>query len=184
MQNSKRRTDRKMKTVKIILGVVITLFLMFISLGILIQELNYTSEITISKPVSEVFHLFNNEEHLSEWIPEIKSLKPTHQEKGVTGSTYTVIVENQGQEIVLEEKILAFEPDKNIKLFFKGGGMLKTDDYSFTEIREGVTVITLKSNCKSESFLLGCMLPLVKGKLVRQDQQYLNNFKKFAEKNL
>ncbi|MGG8496572.1 SRPBCC family protein [Tenacibaculum sp. TC6] len=171
-----------MKTVKIILGVIIALSVVFFATGLIIQELNYTSKVTIDKPVEEVFSLFNNDENLPKWIPEIKSVKSIQKQEGVVGSTYAVAVESQGQEIILEEKIMAYEPNKNIKLFFKGGGMLKTDDYHF-ESENQKTTITLITQCKSSSFILGCMLPYVKGKLAAQDQQYLTNFKQFAEKN-
>mgnify|MGYP000633519730 CR=1 FL=1 len=100
----------------------------------------------------------------------------------MVGSTYAVTVISQGQEMTLEEKVLAYETNKKVKLMFNGGGMLKTDDYIF-ESNGGNTIIKLKANCKSTGFILGCMLPFVKGKLQEQDQQYLANFKEFVEKN-
>lgn len=171
-----------MKTVKIILGIIITLSIAFFATGLIIKELNYESKVTINKPVEEVFAIFNNDENLSKWIPEIKSIKEINKVDGMVGSTYAVTVISQGQEMTLEEKVLAYEPNKKVKLMFNGGGMLKTDDYIF-ESNGGNTIIKLKANCKSTGFILGCMLPFVKGKLQEQDQQYLANFKEFVEKN-
>ncbi|WP_435262261.1 SRPBCC family protein [Tenacibaculum sp. nBUS_03] len=170
-----------MKKVKIILGIIITLSIAFFATGVIIKELNYESKVTINKPIEEVFALFNNDNNLSKWIPEIKSVKVKNKVDGIVGSTFAVTVLNQGQEMTLEEKVLAFEQNKNIKLLFVGGGMRKTDDYLF-ENKEGKTIVILKANCKSTGFILGCMLPFVKGKLQNQDQQYLTNFKEFVEK--
>ncbi|CAL2085243.1 Polyketide cyclase / dehydrase and lipid transport [Tenacibaculum sp. 190524A02b] len=170
-----------MKTVKIILGIVIALSLAFFATGIIISELNYEAEVIIEKPVEEVFTIFNDDESIKHWIPEIKSIKAVKELDGKVGSTYEIKVENQGEEITLNEKIKEFEVNKKITLFFNGGGMLKRDAYSF-ESKGGQTVLKLQAKFKSSSFILGCMLPFVKGKLQEQDQKYLMNFKKFAEK--
>ena len=173
--------QKKIKIVKIILSIIVTLSIAFFALGIVIQELNYTSQIAIKKPLSEVFELFNNTEKISAWVPEIKSVKTVTKTDDIKGSTFSIVVNNQGNEIVLKEKVLDFIKDEKVTLFFKGGGMLKTDNYLFETTKNATTLLTLKTTIKSESFILGCMLPLVKSKLKDQDQQYLNNFKKFAE---
>ncbi|SEC92059.1 Polyketide cyclase / dehydrase and lipid transport [Tenacibaculum sp. MAR_2009_124] len=181
MSKQNKADQRKMKIVKIVLGVVVALSIAFFAIGIFVQELNYTSKVTIDKPLSEVFKLFNNDEKMSKWIPEIKSIKSVLKTEEIKGSTFLVTVNNQGNEVVLEEKVLDFIDNKKVRLLFKGGGMLKVGGYSFETLSDGMTQLTLESNVKSDNFILGCLLPLMKGKLADQDQQYLNNFKKFAE---
>ncbi|CAM1365665.1 SRPBCC family protein [Tenacibaculum xiamenense] len=181
MSKYNKADQKKMKIVKIILGIVVALSIAFFALGIFVRELTYSSEVTINKPLPEVFKIFNNDEKLSEWIPEIKSIKSVVKTEEVKGSTYMITVNNQGNEIVLEEKVLDFVNNERVKLFFNGGGMLKIDDYTFETSSNGNTKLSLITNVKSDNFILGCMLPLVKGKLAEQDQQYLNNFKRFVE---
>lgn len=170
-----------MKTVKIVLGIVIALSLAFFAMGIIVQEIDHTSKVTINKPVEEVFKLLSNQEQWSEWIPEITAIKTVTTSAEVKGNSYAITVKNQDQEIALEERVLAFEPNKNLKLLFQGGGLVKIDDYNFHSVN-GTTEIVVDTKTRSESFILGCMLPLVKGKLAQESQQYLNNFKEFAEK--
>ena len=172
---------KKIKIVKIVLGIVIALSIAFFALGIIIQELNYVSTITIKQPISKVFELFNNNEKISEWIPEIQSIESVTKTDNIKGSTFKITINNGGNKILLEEKILDFVKNEKILLFFRGGGMLKKDCYLFENKKNTSTLITLKTNIRSEGFMLGCILPLVKSKLQDQDQQYLNNFKKFAE---
>ncbi len=181
MSKQSTADKKKMKIVKIVLGVVVALSIAFFALGIIVQELNYESKVTINKPLTEVFKLFNNDERISEWIPEITSIKSVVKTEEVKGSTFLVTVNNQGTEITLEEKVLDFVDNEKVRLFFKGGGMLKVDDYTFKTTENGATLLTLDTNIRGDNFILGCMLPLVKGKLAKQDQEYLNNFKKFAE---
>ncbi len=170
-----------MKTVKIILGIIVVLSLLFFGTGIVIKDINYTSEVAIDASIEKTFELFDNNDNLSKWIPEIKAIKTIKKEEEVIGSTFEVKVENQGKEVVFEEKVLKYEPYKNVKFLFKGGNVHKIDDYTFS-LKEGKTHVRLTSKFQTDSFILGCMLPFVKGKLSRQDQQYLENFKNFVEK--
>jgi uncharacterized membrane protein len=170
-----------MKTIKVILIIISILVLAFLATGIVIKETSYTAEVSIEKPVATVFNNFMKIDSVKNWIPEIKSVKAINKNIGVIGSVYKVVVLNQGQEIAMTEKIMAYVPNEKVTLFFDAENMLKKDDYLFTE-ENGVTTITLNASCQSESFLMACMFPYFKGTFQAQDQSYLNNFKTFLEK--
>ena len=170
-----------MKTIKVILVIITILTVAFFATGIVINETNYTTQITVNKPVEEVFATFTKQEDIKNWIPEIKSIEVTNKTLGKTGSTYKIVLDNQGQEIVMTEKVMAYVPNEKITLFFDAENMLKTDDYSFTE-NDGTTTITLNATCVSESYIMGCMFPYFKGVFKAQSLEYLNNFKAFVEK--
>lgn len=171
-----------MKTIKIIL-IVITLFVVgLLSIGLLVKETKYTTAITIEKPIDFVFTEFNNTDNFKEWIPEFKSIETVEEKLGKIGSTYKITATNNGQEIIMNEKILAFVPNEKVTLFYDTGegSMLKTDDYVFIE-KAGKTMITHKAICRSSSFLMACMFPIFKSKFKSQDQAYLDNLKVFLE---
>ena len=170
-----------MKTIKIILGIITFLVVGFFMTGLLIKETTYTAQVSVQKPVDEVFTLFNNSENIKNWIPEIKSFEVVNNNPGKIGSVYKIVIENQGEEITMTEKVLAYIKNEKVTLFFDAENMLKTDDYIFNETN-GVTTITVNTSCKSESFLMACMFPYFKGTFKEQDQTYLTNFKTFVEK--
>lgn len=170
-----------MKTIKIILGIITVLVVGFFLTGLIVKETNYTAQVSVNKPISEVFKTFNNSENIKNWIPEIKSFEVLNNNPGKTGSIYKLVVENQGEEISMTEKVLAFVPNKKVTLFFDAENMLKTDDYLFSE-ENSVTKITLNASCKSDSYIMACLFPYFKGTFKEQDQTYLNNFKEFVEK--
>ena len=170
-----------MKTIKIILGIITVLVLGFFITGLIIKETNYTAQVSVNKSVEEVFKTFNNSENIKNWIPEVKSFEVVNANPGKTGSIYKIVVDSQGQEITMTEKVLAYVKNEKVTLFFDAENMLKTDDYIFAE-NNGVTTITLNSSCKSDSFIMSCMFPYFKGTFQEQDQGYLNNFKAFVEK--
>jgi uncharacterized membrane protein len=170
-----------MKTIKIILGIITAIVVVFLATGLIIKETSYVTQVSVNKPVEVVFETFNNSENIKNWIPEVKSFDVVNENIGKTGSVYKMVVENQGQEIVMTQKIIAFVKNEKVTLFFDAENMLKRDDYVFVE-KNGTTTITLNSSCQSESYLMACMFPFFKGTFQEQDQTYLNNFKAFAEK--
>lgn len=169
-----------MKTVKTIIWILVILTIAFFSIGLIVKEVTYTAEVTVNKPIEKVFPLFNDETRIKEWIPEIVSITAKEKKPSITGSTFDIKIINNGNEVIVPQKVLAHVPNQKVTLFFKAENILKTDQYIFL-YNDKQTVITLNSRCKSESFMLACVFPFFKGKLQQQDQQYLNNFKKIAE---
>ena len=169
-----------MKTIKVILIIISTLVVAFLATGLLVQQTNYSATVSIDKPIDEVFSNFMQIDSVKNWIPDIKSVKPVNINPGITGSVYDVVVLNQGQEIIMTEKIMAYVLNEKVTLFYDAENMLKKDDYLFSE-ENGTTTITLNAACQSESFIMACMFPYFRGTFQAQDQSYLNNFKKFLE---
>lgn len=169
-----------MKTIKVILIIISTLVVAFLATGLLVQQTNYSATVSIDKPIDAVFSNFMQIDSVKNWIPDIKSVKPVHINPGITGSVYDVVVLNQGQEIVMTEKIMAYVLNEKVTFFYDAENMLKKDDYLFSE-ENGITTITLNAACQSESFIMACMFPYFRGTFQAQDQSYLNNFKTFLE---
>ena len=170
-----------MKVIKIILGIISVFVIAFFLTGLIVKETTYTAQVSVNKPISNVFKTFNNSENIKKWIPEVKSFEVVSENPGKTGSVYKIVIDNQGQEITMTEKVMAYVENEKVTLFFDAEGMLKKDDYTFTE-KDGVTTVTLNASCQSDTYLMACVYPLFKGTFQKQDQSYLNNFKAFAEK--
>jgi uncharacterized membrane protein len=169
-----------MKTVKIVLGIISAITIIFFATGLVIKETNYMAQVSINKPVDEVFLAFNKKENIKNWIPEVKSVEIIQENLGKTGSTYKVVLDNNGEKIVMTEKVMAYVPNEKVTLFFDAENMLKTDDYTFIE-KNGKTTIQLNASCQSDSYIIACLFPYFKGTFKNQNQSYLNNFKTFIE---
>ena len=171
-----------MKAIKIILVIITVLVLAFFLTGLFVKETTYLATTSINKPLDVVFTKFNESEKIKNWIPEIKTFEVLEEKPGKVGSTYKVVVESNGQEITMTEKVLSYVPNEKVTLFFDAENMLKTDDYLFTD-EEGKTVVKLNSSCQSDSYIMACLFPYFKGTFQKQDQQYLDNFKAYIESN-
>ena len=170
-----------MKGVKIILGIITALVIVFFSTGLIIKETTYQVKIEIDKPLNTVFSVFNNQELMKEWLTDVKSITPVNVKPGIVGSEYKMIVENQGKEMEMREKVMAFIPNKKVTLFFDADDMLKTDEYNFS-FSDGKTTIIKDVICKSDSYLMSCLFPYFKGTFTDIDQKYLEDFKTYIEK--
>ena len=169
-----------MKTIKVILITISALVGAFLVTGLIVKETRYTAEVTINKPIAEVFSNFAKIDSVKNWIPEIQSVETVHKNPGITGNVYSLVVLNQGEEITMTEKIMAYIPNEKITLFYDAENMLKKDDYLFSE-KNGVTTIRLNASCQSDSYIMACIFPYFKSTFREQDQSYLNNFKTFLE---
>ena len=169
-----------MKRVKIILGIISILVLVFFATGAFIKQTTYTVQVQINKPIAEVFDAFNAIENKQKWIPELKSVEVVNENIGKTGSEYQLMIENQDQKMMISEKIMAYIPNQKLTLFHNAENMLKTNDYIFTE-SNGLTNISLQATCTSDSYLMACLFPYFKGTFKNQDLSYLTNFKAFIE---
>jgi len=171
-----------MKIIKFILVIVTGLVICFLSLGLLVKETKYIIQIQIEKPLNYVFTEFNDVSKFKEWIPEFKSTEIIEEKLGKIGSEYKITVDDNGQDVIMKEKVLAFIPNEKVTLFYNAreGSMLKTNDYVFS-FKDSTTTIMHEATCRSESYLMACMVPIFKSKFKKQDQQYLNNFKTLLE---
>ncbi|WP_428740568.1 SRPBCC family protein [Tenacibaculum sp.] len=169
-----------MKRIKIILGIITTLILAFFLTGLVVGEVVYTNEVQINKPVNEVFADFQNVDLMKQWMPEVKSIETLEEKTNKVGSTYRVVVDNQGRMVTMTEEILAFEENKRITFHFDAESISKIDDYVF--FSEGnTTKIIQTTTSTSESYIMSCLLPYFKSKPRRISQQYLDQFKKASE---
>ena len=169
-----------MKAIKIILGIITVLVLAFFATGLLVEEIKYTTEVEINKPIEEVFTVFEDPQTLKKWLPEVKSIEPIDVKEDKIGSTYKMIVENEGQEMIMIEKITTYIPNQKMTFQFDSDQMLKTDDFNFTS-NGTTTKMVQHSRVRSKSYMMGCLFPYFKGTFTSISQGYMNRFKKLVE---
>lgn len=170
-----------MKTVKIILGILIALSLVFFGTGLFVKETKYTAETVVNKSVKEVFKKFDDKKFLKEWMPEIKTIEPVNETPQKIGSTYNMVIESEDGKIEMKEKIIGYIPNKKITFRFTSNMMLKTDDYNFIDQGE-TTKLVQNSTIRSNTFLMACVFPWFKSRFEELSQENMQKFKEFLEK--
>ena len=170
-----------MKIIKVILTIIIIITLVFLATGLIVKEVTYTVEVEIDKPIEEVFTLFEAPETLQKWMPEVKSIEPIDVKDGKVGSTYKMVIENEGQEkMLMTERILAYIPNEKMTFQFHSDQMIKTDDFNFTA-KGDKTIMTQNCAINSKTYITACLFPYFKGTFASASQEYMNRFKEIAE---
>ncbi len=141
-----------MKVIKIILGIIVLISLVFFSTGLVIKEIEYKTEITINKPIEKVFLVFKNAEN--------------HK-----------LIVNKEQNIEVKQKVLEFVPNKKITYRFNSDVMIRTEKYDFLVV-ENQTKIVQKTNIRSLSYILACTFPWFKSKFEEDSKRCLKEFKR------
>ena len=103
-----------MKTIRVILIIISIFVLGFLATGLVVRDTSYTAKVYIAEPIDAVFNNFIQMDSVKNWIPEIKSVEVLQKNIGVTGSVYKVVVLNQGQEIIMTKKIMAYVPNEKL----------------------------------------------------------------------
>ena len=169
------------KTLKIIIGILLLLMIVFLFTGLIVKETNYEVSTTVNKPLNEAFIAFNNHEELQKWIPAVKSFEPINIVEGMVGSTYKmVVIDANGNDFEMIETVTAFEDNSRVGLKFDAQGMLKIDDISFLA-NGNTTTITNNASCIGTTFILKCTFPFLKAMFKKSDQESLDGFKKYVE---
>lgn len=170
-----------MKIIKIILSIIIGLSLVFFATGIVVEETVYHAEVAINKPVAKTFDAFTQIQNSKQWIPEVKSIQVIEETPNRIDNAYKMLVDNNGEEFTIIEKIKTYERNTKFVVFFDAENMKKTNSFIFKS-NGSTTTINLKASCKSDSYILNCVFPYFKSVFVQQDQRYLDNFKNYIEK--
>jgi len=169
------------KAIRIILGVVWLLLTVFLLAGLLFPQVKYEAQTTIDMPLDKTFTLFNDVSQIPKWMPEIKKITPIEITPNQIGSRYNIVMDNGGTEMNIEDKVLDYKENELIELQFNAGDvMLKTNRYTFAE-QDGKTLIHHEATTRGMSYINRCFFAFLKGQFRKIDQEYLNNFKQFAE---
>ena len=112
-----------MKTIKIILGIITALVLVFFATGLLVKETNYKAQVSVNESLTEVFTSFNKTDNVNNWIPEIKTVETLNENVGKTGSSYKM--KNQNQTAGVRQVQIAYNSAKRMILNIAKGDFPK-----------------------------------------------------------
>ncbi len=170
------------KVIKILLSIILLLFIVFILAGLVKPAVEYTNEITVDRPLEEVWIKFNDLDQLQEWIPEIISISALEETADKLGSKYEMVVEDHGNKMTMIETITEYVVNEKVALRFDAGNMIKTDLHEFTGSGNSTT-ITSSHVCKGDNYIHKCMFAFFGTMFKKIDQGYLDQFKTWAESN-
>lgn len=142
--------------------------------------MEYDCEILIDLPRERVIELFDSEENVSKWQPELISMVHVSGAKGQEGGV-TALKYQMGKRVVeMTETITKREfPDK-FNAIYEAKGVLNCVDNTFIAVSPEQTKWHAHNKFQCSGFLK-LMTWLSPGMFKKQTMKYLVNFKNFAE---
>ena len=145
--------------------------------------MKYSTEIIVNLPLSEVIELFDSEENLFKWQPELISFEHMSGEKGKVGAKSKMRYEMGKREVEMIETITVNDLPKEFSATYEAKGVWNEMKNYFEEIDEQTTRWISESHFEFSGFMK-VMAFFMGNSFKKQSQKYLENFKLFAESSL
>src|SRR6478736_310561 len=95
-----------MKIVKIVLIALAAIVLLFLSIGLIFPSYEYQSSIAVNASPEKCWAVYHDTKRMSEWLDGFESLTLKTGEQLANGSTYEIIITDDGHRMVMNEKII------------------------------------------------------------------------------
>ena len=168
---------RILTIVFIFLGVIV---IFFVLIGVLSPQFEYTNEVVIHAPQEKCWKELLDSNTMSKWMDGYESLKITQGEHLTPGGTYELIINSDGERMVMSQVIIAIDAPSLIQYELTNDVMLSDYTYSLSELK-GQTIVKSTYTIHGNSIFWCSVLRLSKGYLETEGQKQIQKFKAFVE---
>jgi len=171
-----------MKILKIVIGFLALLLIVFVLLGFIIPEVSYSSEVVVNKNSQEAWNVMSDEAKLSQWITGYKKSELLSGTPNTVGTVSNIYIENQGQESIIEETVTELVENKVMAMDFSMDPMDMKYRMTFDE-QGGKTIIKSSTDVKGNGWFMRSMMALMKGGMQSQEDINMGKLQKLINEN-
>lgn len=165
---------------KIIIGLMLLFLVLFISSSLFASQASYSNEITINKPITEVFNKLSDSNFMKEWNPVAQTVTVEKTTANKVGSIYLIKAKQKGKEFQVKQTITKYEPATSFSDELDVENMMVYSDY-LLESTGNSTKLTKHTVTKGKSHFIRWVSKIYKSKFQDAEQQSLALFKKAVE---
>ncbi len=171
-----------MKVVRVLVGIIGVLLLIFAGMALIGPKINYNNEVTINAPKEKVWQIINDTDKGGEWLPGLKKVEVVKEVPGKVGNILNMTYEVDGKTSVIKETFTEFKENESLafnmehEIFYNAYRMDLTEENGQTKVRSC-------SNVKGKGFFFRGMIPLMKKMFKQQDMDTMKQLKELVEKN-
>jgi hypothetical protein len=142
--------------------------------------MKYWNEVIINLPLDRVIELFDSEENLFKWQPELISFEHISGEKGEVGAKSLLKYKMGKREVEMTETITVKDLPREFSGTYEAKGVWNEVKNYFEVIDESTTKWHSDCQFKFSGFMrvIAFFMP---GTFIKQSQKFLDQFKTFAE---
>jgi uncharacterized protein YndB with AHSA1/START domain len=170
-----------MKFLKIA-GLILGLLMVgIILIGLFAKRFEYSSSITINASPAHCWEVFHDTTQMRHWVPGLKSLTLMQGKFFQAGSVYEMVIEDNGERMVMHETLMAVDPPREISYVLTNDAFSSKYSYRFIPGQDGTTRIESQYEVAGNSLIWRAVLYLSKSYLSNSSQEQLVLFKKHIE---
>jgi len=171
-----------MKYLKITLGILLALIIIFLAIGMIKPTVSYDYEILINKPFAEAWEVSQDSSKLKDWLTGFKRIERVSGTPGTVGSVSDVYFDNAGQEMAIRETITEIVPNESISMLYESD--LMDMDYKLIMIPEGSqTRLSSQTLVRGNGMIFKSIMALSKSSFLEQEELNMSLLKKTIEEN-
>lgn len=134
----------------------------------------------IDRPVEIVTEALNIPENFPYWQTDLERFEVVKRTPEQTGSVARLHYRQRGRTYIMEDKMIYCEPGRKYISEVSGSAIAATVETTLESL-EGKTKISLKWAGSGKILPLKLLLPLFRGKMIKQSQKELDTFKHLIE---
>lgn len=144
--------------------------------------MKYTCSVEINLPIEKVVALWIDEANFEKWQDGFQSIKHFEGQRNSIGTKSRILLQQGKRKIELTETILSNNLPEEKKALYEHIHMINTQTTKFKKINENQTrYISEVEYTKFNGFMPKLMAKLFPKMFKKQNQKWMNQFKKFTE---
>ena len=136
--------------------------------------------IEINKPVNIVVDALMNHKNFVYWQTNLEKFEVMKETDEKVGSVARLHYNEKGRKYIMEDKMIKYEPNKKI-VSQVSGDVISAIVETIISSQGDKTEITLKWSGEGKVLFVKLLLPLLKGKMIKQSTKELETFKHLVE---
>ncbi len=176
-----------MKILRYALFAIVAIVLLFFAVGLFKPSIQYGHEITVEKPVKEVWAIVQDESKYDQWLEGYQSMELIEGNQNEPGSKYKVVVDpGEGQpEFEMIQTLMAIEEFDKVHLYYDSDFMDMDQHYTFSE-SDGKTTFSTQADVRPKGMMMRSMFALMEmfsGSFTTQETKNIEALKTVIEAN-
>ena len=143
--------------------------------------MKFKLELTINKPLADVWKAFDNIENIKKWQPTLIKFELVSGIPGQPGAVSNLTYEEGGREFTLIEKVIHRDEPNSFDGVYENNFADNIIRNKFIELGQHQTIWAMETEFKFKTLIMKLMGPLMKKNFVARTQKDMERFKEMAE---
>ena len=143
--------------------------------------MKFKLELTINKPLAEVWKAFDNIENMKKWQPTLIKFEPISGTPGQVGAVSKLTYEEGKREFALIEKITHRDEPSRFDGVYENNFADNIIRNTFVEHGQDQTLWVMETEFRFKTLIMKIIGPLMKKNFVARTQKDMERFKEMAE---